>query len=461
MTTSKKIRRIHLIVSVTSLVVILALLVFYSVTIYVINSSYDQTYNVEAHVALRKFPFPYKAAMTICSDIDNTTTLNEFWEIQRFLNTSQITSMGKGVGLEIGNSFLMYAPSTCSISYFSGNPDVSKTIIRFVKSGYIDFLHSYGEKPDFTRENALKALTELNRNSCKVDVWVDHTKSIDNFGDDVTFGLGDHPESRAYHADLTLTYGIKFVWLGRVTMITGQSTPVTMGTFLSIYDADHPLDSLVNITKELAKNVLAVFGNKKYAMHEKNDILKIVTLDNGQKVYEFTRFDNYWQGVATGANCNGLAYVISKKTLDRLKKVGGYMIVYTHLGKNSDCSSFIPKETQDALRYLGHEYKAGNIYVTTTSKLLNYYINHKYLNWYYDTNDNQTIIHIDNVKDPIRGAFVPSIQDLQGISFYVADRRKTRVFITENEIEHIQRNCADHTGRESVTIPLIFLKYPL
>ena len=59
-------------------------------------------------VSLRKFPFPFQAAMTICSDIDETRSSDEFLEIQRFLNTRSTTSMGNGIGLEIGNSFFFY-----------------------------------------------------------------------------------------------------------------------------------------------------------------------------------------------------------------------------------------------------------------------------------------------------------------------------------------------------------------
>ena len=45
------------------------------------------------------------------------------------------------------------------------------------------------------------------------------------------------------------------------------------------------------------------------------------------------------------------------------------MIVYTHLGKNKDCNQVIAPESQDALRNLRAS-RMGNIYVTTTSKLL-------------------------------------------------------------------------------------------
>ncbi len=449
---SKRFRKTLYILLLSFAVVILAFASIYLINIYNIDRSYYQAYNAEGKVALRKFPYPYKAAMTICSDIDGTTTKEEFLEIQKFLNTKEETSMGEGVGLEIGNSFMMYAPPTCAFSYFSGNPGNAQIIKKFIKAGYIDFLHSYGEKDDFTRKDAIKAIEELNNNQYKVDIWVDHARTPDNLGDDTTFGSGDHPDSTAYHSDLTLAYGIKFVWLGRITTVIGQSVPITLKTFSSVYDSRHPVQSLINMGKEFAKNVLAVFGNKKYAMHKNYDLIRIAKLDDGQKAYEFLRFDNYWKGIATGATSKRLAYVISQQTLERLKKVGGYMVVYTHLGKNSDCSQVIAKETQIALRDLASEYERGNIYVTTTSNLLNYYVNHKYLNWSYETKGDEIIITISSVEDPVFGSFVPTIQHLQDITFYVPDKDKTRIYINDKEIVNIQRNPPDYIKRESVTI---------
>jgi hypothetical protein len=459
--TSKKIKIGFYIFSLLFLGLMLLFISFYFISIYKINSAYYLEYNSEAPVALRKFPYPYRAAMAISSDIDNTETLEEFIEIQKFLHTDEITSMGRGIDLEIGGSFFFFEPPRDAISYFQGGAEVARTIRKHIRSGHIDFMHSYGKKPDFTRRDAIKSIQELDNDNLKIDVWVDHTKTIDNLGDDRTFGLGDHPGSNQYHADLTLEYGIKYAWLGKGTMITGQAVPFTMGSLVDIFNPDHPFDSLVNISKVSAKNVLAVYGNKKYALHKDNDLARITTLDDGQKVYEFIRFDNYWQGVSLGADSKGLGYVISKKTLNRLKDVGGYIVVYTHLGRNLDCSEYICKETKNALRNLAQEYRAGNIYVTTTSKLLNYYTNSKYLNWSYESKDGRIFINIHNVKDEIFGIFVPTVKDLQGITFYIPKKSKVSILINGAEIEGIQRNATDYTDRESVTIPVTFLKYSL
>ena len=428
------------------------LLGFYFLKIHSINQEYYSRNEAKAQVALRKFPYPFKAAMAISSDIDNTETLDEFREILKFLNTKEITSMGEGLGLKIGNSFFFYEPPESAISYFSKDPNVSEAIIRFIKAGYIDYLHSYGRKTYFTRQDAVKALDELKKNKCLLDVWIDHSVTTDNFGDHNTFGLGDHPESPAYHADLTLDYGIKFAWMGRATMITGQSTPFRLQSFTSIFDDTHPYYSFVNITKEFARSFLALLGNKKYAIHKKNELVKISTLDDGQKIYEFIRFNYHWQGVGKGGDSRGLAYILSKKRLENLKKSGGYMIVYTHLGRNSDCDQFICKETQRALRNLAEEYRVGNIFVTTTSNLLNYYINRKFLNWSYEVKNDETIIYINSVNDPIVGTFVPTIKNLEGMTFYVPDQKKATIYLNNKRVADVKTNSPDYTKKESITI---------
>jgi hypothetical protein len=448
----RNIRRGSFVFLVFVLGFILVVASVYTVKIHDIDNAYSKEYNENSLVALRKFPYPYRAAMAISSDICGTRTLEEFLEIHKFINTEEMTSMGKGIGLEIGNSFFFYDPR--AMSYFMENPEVAKKIRDYIRAGSIDTMHSYGDKSDFTREDAIRALEELRKSQCKVDVWTDHAKSLSNLGNDVTFGFGDHPESKAYHADLTLNYGIKFAWMGGITMVTGQSVPITLRTFTNIFDFDHPVYSTINLTKEFAKNFVGNFGNRKYALHGNNELVKVTTLDDGHKVYEFVRFDNYWRGVATGAFSKGLSYVISGTTLAHLEKAEGYTIVYTHLDGRfrKEGEPFIPVETQSALRNLANEFRAGNLYVTTTSKLLNYYNNHKYLDWSFEITKGEIVVRIHDVRDPVFGTYIPTAKQLQGITFYTTDRLKTRVFIGEKEVEEVGRNPADYVGRESVTI---------
>lgn len=410
-------------------------------------------------VTLRNFPYPFRAALVICSDIDRTKTLERFLAIQEFLNTTRNTSMGPGIGLEIGNSFFPYT-SDDSFGYFSSRPEDRNVIETLIKAGYIDCLHSYGNGV-CSRSDAIRALEEFEHRGCKLDVWINHSRAPSNFGKDTAPGLGDVIDSPIYHADVTLAYGIRYIWKGRGSSIVGHGVPFSYNSFLSIFDKDHPAYSLKNIGKELVKIILAYLGYPRFAIHRQNQLLHVDHLRDGQFVYEFQRCNNYWRGLSYGHNSDGLAYVIRPKALRDLITAEGCMIIYTHLGVGPDRPPFIPPQTQKALRYLADIHRNGDIYVTTTSRILNYYLNHRYLRWSYEVNQHGWIqIAIHGVSDPIFGFHVPSLDELQGITFYVPRRNKVKVYLGDKQLR-IKRNPADHTNRESVMIPRTFLTYPL
>ncbi len=432
--------------------VMVAVLCYYFGAVWQTNSEFRKRYDARKEVALRKFPYPYRAGLAISSDCDNLETLAELVEIQTFMSTKEMTSMGRGLGLDFAYNFFFFEPVEEAISYYHPDGQVAPTLRKLIRAGDIDAIHSFGKKKDFVREDAVRAIQEMRRERLEIEVWIDHTQAIDNLGDDVTFGEGDHPESAAYHADLTLAYGINFVWMGRISMLVGQVAPIGIGSFMSLFDKQHALASCKNIGKELAKNVLGVFGSGKYAIHGTNDLLKISELDDGQKVYEFVRFDNHWKGVAAEDNARGLEYLISERNLGRLKEVGGYMIVYTHLGKNKGYDSFIPEGTITALRHLAEEGESGAIYITKTSKLLNYYLAQKYLEWSYEVGKDSIRIVIGNINDPLAGEIMPSKEDLEGFTFYVPVNTPTEIYVGGQRMNGVVRNRADHTGKESVTI---------
>ena len=61
-------------------------------------------------IKLRKYPYPYQAMLAICSDLDETPNKEIYFETARYLNTTEETSLGKGVGLEVGNTIYFDMP---------------------------------------------------------------------------------------------------------------------------------------------------------------------------------------------------------------------------------------------------------------------------------------------------------------------------------------------------------------
>src|SRR6185436_656847 len=281
-----------------------------------------------ADVALRPWPYPYQAALAICSDLDETPAAGDYFDMMRLLNTTGPTRLGDGVGLEVGNSLYFDMPSS-QFSYWNADEQARTAIRALIQSGHIDCLHSFGDLAT-TRAHAGRALDELARYDCAMKVWVDHAVAPSNFGADIMQGLGDVEGSPAFHADLTCAYGIEYVWRGRVTSVIGQDVPRRLG---GIARWRHPAASSMTAAKEAAKGWLARAGSTKYDAHRANDLLWGSRLRSGQAVNEFLRANPSWAGISVYETADGLGEVMTAGFLRCLVSRGGGCVLYTHLGK--------------------------------------------------------------------------------------------------------------------------------
>ncbi|MGB2819581.1 MAG: hypothetical protein WBF17_01265, partial [Phycisphaerae bacterium] len=282
-------------------------------------------------VHLRPYPYPYRAMLAVCSDLDETPDRHAYWQIMRFLNTTEHTPMGPGVGLEVGNS-IYFDMRPDRFAYWTTD-DVGKEMVRaLIRSGHIDCLHSYGDLAT-SRAQAGLALDELAHHDCKLGVWVDHGRASTNFGADIMRGHGDEIDHVAYHADLTTGFGIHYVWRGRVTSITGQDAQACFG---GVVCRQHPVRSTRTLAKEMTKHILARCGSPKYEMHSLNVVLRPAALRDGRRVYEFMRCNPHWNGVSSCDRGAHIGYVLREATLSQMVDREGASIIYTHLGKIAD-----------------------------------------------------------------------------------------------------------------------------
>ena len=124
--------------------------------------------NTSVHIlGIRKFPYPYKAMLAISSDADHKT-LRKFNLVHEFLNTSEMTPMGHGLGLDISDSFFMYngsniptyvdvndSPIRDEFTYFRGTSTLrygGDMMDVYIHNGWMDTIHTYG---DFSRMNQM------------------------------------------------------------------------------------------------------------------------------------------------------------------------------------------------------------------------------------------------------------------------------------------------------------------
>lgn len=404
--------------------------------------------------AVRPYPFPYRAMLAICSDLDETPDACTYLDIMRFLNTTQVTSMGPGVGLEVGNTIYFDMPRN-QFAYHTTD-DFGRTIVRqMISSGHIDCLHSYGDHAA-SRDDAARALQELSRLSRKLEVWIDHAVAPSNFGADIMHGEGDVPGARAYHADLTCDYGVQYVWRGRVTSVIGQDVPRRLG---GLFDPRHMLGSTRTIAKEASKGFLAQRGSRKYAMHADNRLMRRSRLRDGRNIFEFIRCNPYWGGVENAATADGVADALTPRMLDTLVARRGACILYTHLGKVRNPREPFGPRTREAFRALAERAQRGEILVTTTRRLLGY---RRAISEIQATvrSDGLPIIDLQRPAAPCGGLPQISRDDLAGLTLYTNEPGRTRVRVDGVEIGDVVVNPADESGRASVSIPWKWLEFP-
>lgn len=400
-------------------------------------------------VALRPWPYPYRAAFGICSDLDDTPTADDYFDMMRFLNTTAPTRLGLGIGLEVGNSIHFDMPPS-QFSYWNADEGSRATVRAMIRSGHVDCLHSFGDLAT-TRAHAGRALDELARHDCGLKVWVDHAIAPSNFGADIMQGFGDVEGSAVYHADLTHAFGIEYVWRGRVTSAIGQDVPRRLG---GIARWRHPAASSVTTAKEVAKGLLARAGSAKYSPHGGNNVVWGSRLRSGHAVREFLRSNPSWAGVSVHETADGFGEVVSSDVLGRLLARGGACVLYTHLGKTRQPGRALSAATRRSLDLLAGLFACGDLLVTTTRRLLDLCWTRRQVSWTaHQAGDGGTRIEIST-------AALGSLDSrLDGLTFYVANPARTTITVDGGE-RAVQVNPNDASGRGSVSLPWPRLLFP-
>ena len=401
-------------------------------------------------LGFRQFPYPFKAMLAICSDLDETTDWHAYWSVMHFLNSRDSGPLGTGVGLEVGNSIYFDMPRD-QFSYWNTDDHGRAMLRSLIRSGHVDCLHSFGDLAS-DRAHAGRALDELASHDCRLAVWVDHAVAPSNFGSDIMKGFGDLPGHRAYHADLTRDYGIRYVWKGRVTSVIGQDRPRSLR---GIWNGRHPAASFRTLAKEAAKQTLSMSRKSRYRMHRPNRLASSARLRDGAVVTEFLRCNPHWAGVSSCDTADGIANVITTPFLDRLVQRRGCCVLYTHLGKRHrhNRDGVLGAAAMDCFRLLAERQSRGDVLITTTRRMLDYW--HAW---------NVTRLSVSRQRhrhqiDLSLTAPGPSLEP-QGLTVYTDAADTSEIRLNGRNLSTIVRNPVDETGRPSISIPWRPLDFP-
>jgi len=403
-------------------------------------------------ISLRKLPYPYRAALAICSDIDNTASSEIFLELMKFLNTEQMTRLGKGLGLEIGSSCWLYnGTSFPQLTYFEGLSDKPSAFAarcrELWRSGHIDTLHTYGDFDEggFKREYAEKGLAELGRHGARLPVWVDHGNwnNLQNLGR-FDFQFGADPAQEAYHFDLLQAYGVRYIWSGRMTHVLGQ-------------DASRTLSIRV---KNLIQQWLLRTKYRHYhpsLLDLSNRLCMVSRLQDDRLVWDFQRFVNLW-GREQVMDIFDLGRQISPRNMRRLIRNRGLLVVYTSMCRGLYTPDQFPSALRRALQVVAELSRAGELLVTTTSRLLRWYEISR-LSWEVHRVDGRLLIQLSPTLTVLDQPLQLTPWHLQGLTFYCGQPANVRVLFNGRELP-VVCNPPDHTHQPSVSIPWQKLEYP-
>ena len=403
------------------------------------------------NLKIRKFPYPYKCAFSISSDIDNASSLDFFVQFMDFLNSEKQTIYGPGLGLEVGNSFWFFNGSKSEqLSYFDGLTDKETSfapIIRlYLKSKHIDTLHSWGnfDRGGFKRYYAEKGTEVLNKYNFNIPVWVNHGINLNyqKVGDYPSM-YGDDPTHSCYHTDLLSESGFEFIWTGKVTHIIGQNGRENFSILSKLL--------LQKIVKKLKYQHV-----KDPIYDDDNNLIKPLLLKDGNKKWEFIRFINSW-GNAGDLDFYEFVGQIKARNLKRLIKNQGIMILYTHFNENLGAT--IPMNLIERLGFLKKMVNRKEILMGTSSRILKYWEVSNYIKFEVQDLEDKVIILInDTMYSPVGKQSLTSFH-LNGLTFYI-NISKPHKIIFKNKVCRTILNPPDYTGKQSISIPWQKLEYP-
>lgn len=378
-------------------------------------------------VEKRLIPYPYKAGIAISNDAE-FMSFDFFEALFSFLNSEKKTVFGNGLGLDVTSSVFFYSDKPYNFSYFDGlsvsasKTDYAQRICDYLKTGWIDTNHAYGDfdgTGGFERAHAERVLNEVHEKQMQIPCFTNHGDcfNIQNIGVDAEYHQGDIPESAAYHADLLPRFGSRYVWTDSAVFFKRPK-----GLFRASKLSPKPV-----ITKQ--------------------------RLQNGQEAMIFNRFRS------TGANAPNLSsfgYQIDQVDLEQLYKKQGMIVLYQHLGvlcRNGgkcvpatiDAANSRPEIFLAPWRRLAREVHEGRLWLPALHTLLRYS----------EMLASTQILQREDGRMEVttQQTTLNPAEFFQGLTLYLDTREQASLTYCGEELPLVH-NGPDETGRYSATVPL-------
>lgn len=406
-------------------------------------AKYLHSLNIES--AIRPWPYPFQAGLSISNDAE-FMSLDFFETLMAFLNTKSPTDLGTGLGLEITSSLFHFSANPYNFSYFNGSHPQSplesyaSRLDEYLKAGWLDTLHAYGDFDGFggfERAHAERVLEQLDHIGVTINVFTNHggVENIQNIGTDVEYHRGDHLNHPAYHTDLLKKHGVQFVWTDTMVTVKRQRSPKLFYSQI----------------KDIVRTFLPI-PQKTYFPQSSPHLMKPVDMQDSTRFIGFRRFRS--TGI-NAPNLSSLGYQLQQINWPRFYKQQEALVIYQHLGvlyrQSGKCIAATiaamkerPQIYVSPLRFLAQEFHAGRLWVVGTARFL------QYMRMLETTclkqHSNCIYLHCPIVNSDPQHFF-------QGLTVYHDPSIPIKIVFGTTEL-NIVHNGPDQSGRYSVSVPL-------
>jgi len=360
-------------------------------------------------IKIRRWPWPYDAALAICSDPDTTAMPDEYAAFHSHLNVLPWRSSAWDWKVRVSDGLFLKSRRWSSfLTEGNGLPYAVESLIR---DGTVDTIHSFAELDERAprSEHMIAAARALADQGIRPAIWTNHSASPFN----LLTGHGDSKNSPWWHSHTLKEMGVRFIWVGALTPAIGQETPLMMRKLWNDLRLSYATHNGVarSWIKHGIKVVLARGAACKYRMLPDNNLIRPVRLRDGTRFWEFVRWG---PGDGRLDRFRHLNILLGKPILNRIIQNKGATVLYTHFGKKDPNADYSKSEDVAAI-FSPLVNASDRIWVCGTADLLSYCVVRRYLDWSFD--EKYRIVKINGVADPVEEYRPVTSKDIMGLTF--------------------------------------------
>jgi len=226
------------------------------------------------------------------------------------------------------------------------------------------------------------------------------------------------------------SHGVRFVYDGEDVGTVGQDA----------------VCSLVDRGKQLWESLAFLYSRREWRVGSflANRLFEPQTLDGGVTAYAYKRHTGSIARLPLRIPSD-VAAQIAEAVAYELKAKSGVMIMAVP-------SADRQRSFASVTAHMRLEHQRGGVYYVERDRLLSHSFVCRYLGWNATRTDDGVTIYVRAVDDGVTEPWVPTVEELDGVTFYTPDPGRTRVMVAGRELPDVSVNPPDRTYRGSVTI---------